>query len=388
MARVAERSRCAGCASPGESGERLYREGDLRGAIEVWRAADADATRAAHRRGARPSSTRACRRYIENAHRSSKREGRLAESMLDYRLALELRPDDEATLAHVQELAREVVAQRAVLRRRLSRGARARTIWPPPTQALAKLRRLDPFEPAYETEELRLQAAIDEERRARRARARAARKAQVESLVEAGRAAFGDEQLETALDLWRRALLIDPENERMQAYIARAEQQLENLEQFRAAARRRRMSPHGRSDRALRGSPPLLACARHRVRGLVAVARSGDAARRRPAPVLVYDRPASCPRPKAVRATSGQYREIPLRWDPVLIPGVAGYVVESAPGRRRAVRARARSLRDRGVLRVDRSRRRRTRRSATACTRFYRCARSPTRARVGGCVSS
>ena len=34
--------------------------------------------------------------------------------------------------------------------------------------------------------------------------------------------------------------------------------------------------------------------------------------------------------PHAVRATSGQYREIPLRWDPVLVPGVAGYVVESA----------------------------------------------------------
>ena len=100
--------------------------------------------------------------------------------------------------------------------------------------ALEKLRRLDPFEPAYQSEELRLRAAIEEERRARRERARAARAAQVESLVEAGRTAFGDEQLETALDLWRRALLIDPENERIQAYIARAERQLETLEQLRA----------------------------------------------------------------------------------------------------------------------------------------------------------
>jgi len=100
--------------------------------------------------------------------------------------------------------------------------------------ALEKLRRLDPFEPAYQIEELRLRAVIAEERRARRERARAARAAQVESLVEAGRAAFGDEQLETALDLWRRALLIDPENERIQAYIARAERQLETLEQLRA----------------------------------------------------------------------------------------------------------------------------------------------------------
>ena len=40
--------------------------------------------------------------------------------------------------------------------------------------------------------------------------------------------------LRTALDLWRRALLIDPENERIQAYIARSERQLETLEQLRA----------------------------------------------------------------------------------------------------------------------------------------------------------
>ena len=100
--------------------------------------------------------------------------------------------------------------------------------------ALEKLRRLDPFEPAYQSEELRLRAAIEEERQARRARARAARAEQVESLVEAGRTAFGDEKLETALDLWRRALLMDPENERIQAYIARAERQLETLEQLRA----------------------------------------------------------------------------------------------------------------------------------------------------------
>ena len=103
--------------------------------------------------------------------------------------------------------------------------------------ALEKLRRLDPFEPAYQSEELRLRAVIDDEQRARRERARAARRAQVDSLVEAGRTAFGDEQLETALDLWRRALLIDPENERIQAYIARAERQLETLERLRAEQR-------------------------------------------------------------------------------------------------------------------------------------------------------
>ena len=40
-------------------------------------------------------------------------QGRLAESILNYRLALKLEPDDHATLEHVQELARTLAAQRA-----------------------------------------------------------------------------------------------------------------------------------------------------------------------------------------------------------------------------------------------------------------------------------
>jgi fibronectin type 3 domain-containing protein len=68
-----------------------------------------------------------------------------------------------------------------------------------------------------------------------------------------------------------------------------------------------------------------------------------------PGPVLVYDRPNELPAPEAVRATSDQYREIPLRWDPVLIPGVAGYVVESAPDEAGPFTERA-ILADRGVL--------------------------------------
>lgn len=68
-----------------------------------------------------------------------------------------------------------------------------------------------------------------------------------------------------------------------------------------------------------------------------------------PEPTLVYSPPADLPAPEAVRATSGQYREIPLRWNPVLIPGVAGYVVEGALAPSGPWRVRA-TLRDRGVL--------------------------------------
>src|SRR5262245_21536842 len=67
------------------------------------------------------------------------------------------------------------------------------------------------------------------------------------------------------------------------------------------------------------------------------------------APALVYDPPAEIPAPEAVSAIGGQYREIPLRWDPVLIPGIAGYVVESSASASGPFQPRI-ALRDRGVL--------------------------------------
>jgi fibronectin type 3 domain-containing protein len=68
-----------------------------------------------------------------------------------------------------------------------------------------------------------------------------------------------------------------------------------------------------------------------------------------PEPAIVYDPPADLPAPEGVRAASGQYREIPVRWNPVLIPGVGGYVVEGATAAEGPFRVRA-TLRDRGVL--------------------------------------
>jgi hypothetical protein len=104
-----------------------------------------------------------------------------------------------------------------------------------------------------------------------------------------------------------------------------------------------------------------------------------------PEPALVYDPPADLPAPDAVHATSGQYREIPLRWDPVLIPGIAGYVVESADAPGGPYRVRA-TLRDRGMLAwVDRG-------DADAplgdgTTRFYRLRAFMADGRVSSTVS-
>jgi tetratricopeptide (TPR) repeat protein len=226
-----------GCANSLEVGERHYREGDRREALEAWRRVPSDDPAhtqvAARIADVEAEFERLVIGYKQNAL-TRETEGRLAESILDYRLALELQPDDRATLAHVQRLARELAERKRALREEYERDI-GRGDLEMARESLARLRSLDPFDPKFETEERQLHAALAAEWRQRRARIRAQLTQEVENLVEAGRAAFGDERLEAALALWQRALLIDPENERIQAYIARAERQLENLERLRAA---------------------------------------------------------------------------------------------------------------------------------------------------------
>ncbi len=338
-----------GCTTPLQEGERRYREGDRLGALEIWRAAPTDAAEAedvAER--IRVVEAEFERLVVQYKQRGRYYEGkeRLVESILNYRLALELQPDDRDTLAHVQELARTVKARKAEGMAAYERAFAAEDL-PAARAQLAALRTLDPFDAELETDERELGAALGEaivghmaegkrgfaagdndratrafravlaldpdnesargylsyiqsverrgsdggtvssrafaseaeiraegfyqnalsaERQGRlytairhdlralqahgqHAQARrhlsALRKrlaGRVPTLIEAGRAAFRDEDLQSALDHWRRALLVDPRNERVTAYIARAEQQLENLERLRAAP-----APRGRS---------------------------------------------------------------------------------------------------------------------------------------------
>ena len=108
----------AACTSPVEQGERLYRDGDRLGALELWRAIPENAR-------AYPSVKqrievveaefqRLVVRYKQRAHYFESK-GRLAESILNDRLALELQPDDAATLARVQSLARTLATRKAEL---------------------------------------------------------------------------------------------------------------------------------------------------------------------------------------------------------------------------------------------------------------------------------
>jgi tetratricopeptide (TPR) repeat protein len=334
------------CTSHLEMGERRYRDGDRIGALEIWRAVgedDSEYPDVSERIAVLEDEfEQLVVRYIQRG-RYFEARGRLAESILDYRLALALRPDDAETLTHVQALARTLADRKAELTIAYDAAFETGNL-ATARQRLEELRALDAFDPALETEERQLHdalrdeisrrlaagragfsagnhtaaqrsfhatleldpqnesargylsyiatisqearesgeppaafevsqqfasdaqiraegfyqnaiaseragdlyAAIRHDQRALRAdsehtdarahlsgvRARLAD--DVDRLIEAGRAAFREEDLQSALDLWRQALLIEPENERTQAYIARAERQLENLERMRA----------------------------------------------------------------------------------------------------------------------------------------------------------
>lgn len=334
------------CATPLEDGERLYREGDRLGALAVWRGVpESDRHYQSVRERIAVVEAEFGQLVVQHLKRGRYYEdrGRLAESILDYRLALELEPEDRKTLDHVQDLARELARQKAE-RNRAYRAALDASDLPEARRQLVALRVLDPFDPELETGERSLKAALDQEIERRMAAGRlgfasgnyaaasraflaaldldpdnesargylsyiatilrenaaagrapaafappqtvasdnqiraegmyqnalAAERAgdpytairqdqralqadpthraaqqhlaalrhrlapDVEGLIEAGRTAFRAEDLQSALDLWRQAQLVDPRNERVAAYIGRAVQQIQNLERLRA----------------------------------------------------------------------------------------------------------------------------------------------------------
>jgi hypothetical protein len=280
-----------GCATPLEQGEKQYREGDARRALEIWRSVPEDDPQSLRisERIAEVEAEYAERAagYLESAAQRE-REGRLAEALLDQRLALALSPDDAEPLPREQKLPRELSTQKAELaieyHELLAAGnlegaqvalVRLRTLDPFEAEyeieerqlqvdlvrervrrkdeltqqyrkqislgdlqaaraSLLELRELDPFDPELEIEERQLEAGLALQWRKERVRARGGPdEEEVEELIEAGRTAFAEERLETALVLWRQARRLDPANERVRAYVERAERELERLEKLR-----------------------------------------------------------------------------------------------------------------------------------------------------------
>jgi tetratricopeptide (TPR) repeat protein len=195
------------CTTPLERGERRYQAGDRVGALEIWRQVPPDSPYhpavQARIAAVEDEFEQLGVRYKKRA-RYYESKGRLAESILNYRLALELQPGDRATLDHVQALMRELDARKRETRQALQRTfgagdlARAR-------QQLERLKALDPFDPDLQGDEVRLEDALG---------------AEVERLLAEGRRDFSAGSHRGAEAAFRRVVDLDPENEAAQGYLS------------------------------------------------------------------------------------------------------------------------------------------------------------------------
>ena len=195
------------CTTPLRDGERLYREGDRLGALEVWRSVPEGSkgySRArAHIADLEPEFERLEASYKERA-RDYERRDELAEAILDYRLALELQPDDTETLDHVQQLARALASRKARLGQSYHEAFDAGDLVAART-SLSELRRLDPFDAALETEWRAFEAAL---------------RTEVERRLEAGRGAFAAARHGAAARSFRAVLALDADNESARGYLS------------------------------------------------------------------------------------------------------------------------------------------------------------------------
>ena len=195
------------CTTALELGERRYREGDRLAALEIWRGIPPDhfGHEAAKRRIAEVEEEfqRLVVRYRKRGAYYEKR-GRLAESVLNYRLALKLQTDDQATLDHVQELVRGLARRRkeqsAAFRERFEEGDLAGA-----GRALRALRLLDPFSAELVSFERRMAAARD---------------GRIEKLLAEGKRGFTSGRLRRAERAFRQILALDEENESARGYLS------------------------------------------------------------------------------------------------------------------------------------------------------------------------
>lgn len=195
------------CTTPLELGERRYQEGDRLAALEIWRSIK-PGQHSYHDAQQRISQVEAEFEQLVVRYRQQgryyERKGRLAESVLSYRLALKLQPDDHATLERVQELVRTLAKERTAaeqqLHERMAAGDLAGA-----RQVIEQLRTLDPFSPELATQDRQLDRAIQSE---------------VSHWMTAGRRGFASGNHQAAEDDFRKVLALDPQNESARGYLS------------------------------------------------------------------------------------------------------------------------------------------------------------------------
>lgn len=155
---------CAACASPLDRGEELYRQGDIIGALELWRGVP-EGGRHFDRAQTRlqvveAEFDRMLRRYEKRAA-FFESEGRLAEAVLYFRLTLKMDRERDGLLDRVQRLARELAERKREEREGLTLALENGDLGGAAAHGEA-LERLDPFDPAALIEIRRVRAAKGE----------------------------------------------------------------------------------------------------------------------------------------------------------------------------------------------------------------------------------
>ena len=195
------------CASGLERGEVLYRQGDLHGALTTWRAlpeSSAEHAKVAERlRVVEAEFERLLLRYEKRAL-FFESEARLAEAVLNYRLALKLDPGRLALLDRAQQLVRELARQAAIEKRGLSASLRAGDLERSSRHAKA-LARLDPFDPALQINVRQVQAGVGE---------------QILLHLDRGRRAYASGRRKVARRELMTVLSLDPRNQAALGYLS------------------------------------------------------------------------------------------------------------------------------------------------------------------------
>lgn len=196
-----------GCAGPLERGERLYRQGDLAGARQIWRgvpASHGDHAEVQKRlEVADAEFERALLRYEKQAA-FFESEDRLAESILYYRLAYNLDRSRTGLLDRTQYLARELASREQAEREGLEQALRANDLETASRHA-TNLARLNPFDPALQTDVREVRAGIGQ---------------QVEKHLERGKTAYAAGQRDAARGEFMTVLALDPRNETALGYLS------------------------------------------------------------------------------------------------------------------------------------------------------------------------
>lgn len=197
----------AGCTTPYERGAALYREGDLRGALDEWRTIPPEQREHAEAQKqigmVEAEFGRMLTRY-EKRGLFYEGEGRLAEALLSYRLALKLDPEQPELLGRVQTLVRNLNERKRgegqALRDDLTAGNLVKA-----GQHARELEKLDPFSPAVQVDVRQARAELG---------------AEVQKNMKSGEASLNSGALARARKSFEKVLELDPENETALGYLS------------------------------------------------------------------------------------------------------------------------------------------------------------------------